>query len=98
MSSVAVVPHHKSAPRPAPDTWCFAVQGEASSALMVRVLELFAKRSLTPIRCYCNAAPGSAELSMDIQVAEIDRDLAGYIARCMRQVVGVSSVLISPKS
>ncbi len=66
MSSVAVVPHHESAPRSARDTWCFAVQGEASSALMVRVLELFAKRSLTPIRWHCSAPPGSAELSMDI--------------------------------
>jgi hypothetical protein len=34
---------------------------------------------------------------MDIQVADIDRDLAHFIARSMRQIVGVSAVLVSMK-
>ena len=89
--------HAHSAPRPAQETWCFAVQAEASCGLMARVLELFAKRNLMPARCHSTVPPGSAELFMDIQVAQVDRELAHYMARCMRQMVGVSAVLLSVK-
>ena len=87
------------APLPAPETWCFAVQGEASPGLMPRILELFAKRDLVPARLHSALLPGvGGELSMDIQVAQIDSELAAYIGRSMRQLVGVTAVLISRKS
>ena len=97
MSSLNLTPLPNLSVRPQPETWCFAVQGEASSGLMARVLELFAKRNLVPARWHANVPPGSSDLTMDIQVAEIDRELAHYIARCMRQIVGVSAVLVSAK-
>ncbi len=90
-------PFLSSAARPAAETWCFAVQAEASPGLMARVLELFAKRNLVPGRWHANVPPGSSDLTMDIQVGEIDRELAHYIASCMRQIVGVSAVLVSVK-
>jgi hypothetical protein len=62
-------------PRTGPETWCFAVQAEASPGLMPRVLELFAKRNLVPGRWHSALTPGSTELSMDIQVAQIDGEL-----------------------
>jgi acetolactate synthase small subunit len=89
--------HSRTASHPAQETWCFAVQAEASSGLMARVLELFAKRNLMPTRWHSAVPPGSAELFMDIQVAQLDRELAHYIARCIRQMVGVSTVLVSLK-
>jgi hypothetical protein len=96
MSPLALT-HSHHAPRPAQETWCFAVQAEPSCGAMARVLELFAKRNLMPTRWYSSVPPGSAELFMDIQVPQIDRELAHYIARCMRQIVGVSTVLASVK-
>ena len=97
MPSVVPNPFHNPALRHAPETWCFAVQAEASPGLMARVLELFSKRNLVPARWHANVPPGSADLTMDIQVGEIDRELAQYIAGCMRQIVGVSAVLVSMK-
>ena len=84
-------------PLTGPETWCFAVQAEASPGLMPRVLELFAKRNLVPARWHSALTPGSTELSMDIQVAQIDGELAAYLAACMRQFVGVAMVLVSRK-
>lgn len=98
MSSLNLTPLPSLSLRPQPETWCFAVQGEASSGLMARVLELFAKRNLVPARWHANVPAGSADLTMDIQVVGIDRELAHYIARCMRQIVGVSAVLLSAKA
>jgi hypothetical protein len=97
MSSAVPNPFHSPAARPAAETWCFALQAEASAGLMARVLALFAKRNLVPARWHATLPHGSTELTMDIQVAQIDRDLAHYIARCMRQIVGVSAVLVSLK-
>jgi hypothetical protein len=65
--------------------------------MMPRVLELFAKRNLVPGRWHSALTPGSTELSMDIQVAQIDGELAAYLASCMRQLVGVTTVLVSRK-
>jgi hypothetical protein len=84
-------------PLTGPETWCFAVQAEASPGLMPRVLELFAKRNLVPARWHSALTPGSTELSMDIQFAQIDGELAAYLAACMRQFVGVATVLVSRK-
>lgn len=97
MSSAVPNPFHSPAARAGAETWCFALQAEASPGLMGRVLELFAKRNLVPARWHSTLPHGSSELIMDIQVAQIDRDLAHYIARCMRQIVGVSTVLVSVK-
>jgi hypothetical protein len=97
MPSAVPNPFHSPAASPAQETWCFALQAEASPGLMARVLELFAKRNLVPARWHANVPPGSSDLTMDIQVADLDRDLAHFIARSMRQIVGVSAVLVSMK-
>ena len=97
MPSAVPNPFLSPAARPVPETWCFALQAEASPGLMSRVLELFAKRNLVPSRWHSSVPPGSADLVMDIQVAQIDRELAHYMASCMRQIVGVSAVLLSAK-
>jgi len=72
---------------------CFSVQARAEPGVMPRVVELFAKRGLVPQKWYSTA---SAEaLTIDVQLGGLDRDLAAYIARCMRQIVGVETVLTS---
>lgn len=58
---------------------------------MPRILELFAKRGLVPQRWY--SAVSDTGLGIDIQMTGLDRDLADYIGRCMRQIHGVETVL-----
>src|SRR5437870_13014258 len=78
---------------PAPLTFDFALQARAEPGVMPRVVELFAKRGLVPQQWHSIAA-GPA-LTIDLQIDGLDDELAGYIARCMRQITGVETVLTS---
>lgn len=65
---------------------------------MPRVLELFAKRNLVPNRWHSDViGPSSRDLSIDLQVVGLDGQTADYVARCLRQVYGVETVLTSEK-
>jgi acetolactate synthase small subunit len=72
---------------------CFSVQARAEPGVMPRVVELFAKRGLVPEQWHSTAS-GEA-LTIDVEIGGLDRDLSGYIARCMRQITGVLTVLTS---
>jgi hypothetical protein len=93
-----------AAPRLAVETHCFAVRAEATPGMMSRVLELFAKRNLVPTRWHSDVivAPprdgGELSLQIDLQMEGIEAELAAYIARCLRQIYGVESVLTSTKA
>lgn len=60
---------------------------------MPRVLELFAKRGLVPERWHSAVARPAMRLSIDIEIAGLERDTVDYVANCMRQVRGVELVL-----
>ena len=98
----ASAPH--AAPHCAPArVFCFSVQAAAEPGILPRVLQLFAKRNLVPSRwisdlCASSQAGAPRELSIDIQVEGLTPELSGYIARCLRQIYGVSAVLTSEKS
>ncbi len=78
--------------------FCFSIQAEAEPSVMSRVLELFAKRNLVPARWVSDVVgPGERELSIDLQVCGLSGDTALYVARCLRQLHYVDSVLISEK-
>ena len=79
--------------------FCFSVQAEAAPGIMPRVLELFAKRNLVPSRWVSDVSGPHArrELSIDIQVEGLTPELSDYIAKCLRQIYGVSAVLTSEK-
>jgi hypothetical protein len=91
-------------PLPAVETHCFAVRADATPGMMSRVLELFAKRNLVPTRWHSDVtvAPardgGHATLQIDIQMEGMETELAAYMARCLRQIYGVDSVLTSTKT
>lgn len=72
-------------------TVSFSVQARAEPGVMPRVVELFAKRGLVPQKWHSTAS--DAALTIDVQMGGLDRDLADYIARCMRQIAGVETVL-----
>lgn len=80
------------APQPAlPVT--FLVQARAEPGVMPRLLELFAKRGLVPHKWHSTSS--ETGLTIEVQMAGLGRELADYISRCMRQIVGVETVLTS---
>jgi len=76
-----------------PLTVCFSLQARAEPGVMPRVVELFAKRGLVPQKWHSTAV-GPA-MTIEVQMGELGPDLAGYIARSMRQIIGVETVFTS---
>ena len=83
----------RSEPEP---TACFSVYAAALPGLMPRVLELFAKRGLVPSSWTSRVGP-EQDLAIDIQVDGMSAELADFVARSLRQIVGVQVVLTSKK-
>ena len=79
-------------------TTCFSVHAHAEPGVMPRVLELFAKRGLVP-SAWQSSTSGTdeAELTIDIQMRGLGRDVTDYIAACLRQIAFVEVVLTSEK-
>ena len=78
-------------------TACFSVHADADPNLLNRLLEPFAKRGLTLSRVHADTEADN-RLTVDIQVAGMDLDLAGQIGAGLRQVIGVETVLVSEKA
>ncbi|MGO1120336.1 hypothetical protein ACTL6U_16645 [Rhodovibrionaceae bacterium A322] len=78
--------------------FCFSIHALAEPGVMPRVLELFAKRNLIPQRWHSDRhGPDGQELSIDLQLHDLDSETGEYIARCLRQIFGVEQVLTSQK-
>ena len=76
----------------------FSVHAHAEPGVMPRVLELFAKRGLVPSAWHSTVCgTDQAELTIDIQMRGLGRDLMDYIAACLRQLAYVEVVLTSEK-
>jgi acetolactate synthase regulatory subunit len=88
-SSAAAAASESSA---APLSVSFSIRAPAEPGVMPRVLELFAKRGLVPQRW--NSVTSDAGLNIDIRMTVLDRDVADYISRCMRQIHGVETVFM----
>lgn len=104
--SVGFLTERSSTPTGAASTadtvYCFSILAAAEPGVMPRVLELFAKRGLVPTRWHSDVvAPKGAgnarELAIDVQVNGLDLATGDYIARCLRQVFQVETVLTSQK-
>lgn len=82
-----------------PRTYCFSLLAKADPGVMPRVPELFAKRNIVPDRWVSDRSGRDGDrLSIDLQVRGLDSELGEYIARCLRQVWGVETVLTAVKS
>jgi acetolactate synthase small subunit len=85
-----------SSPAAARPTACFSVHGAAEPGLLPRVAGLWAKRGLLPARWHSAVCgPGDRDLYVDIEVAGLTSDAARQIADELRQIWGVSQVLMS---
>jgi len=90
LSSAALAPPERDE---APVTFCYSLLARPEPGVMPRVVELFAKRGLVPQKWHSAASPSA--LSIEVQIGGLDHEIADYIGRCMRQIVGVETVLTS---
>jgi acetolactate synthase small subunit len=74
-------------------THSYSLLARPEPGVMPRVVELFAKRGLVPLTWRSTASHST--LAIEVQIAGLERDVADYIGRCMRQIVGVETVLTS---
>jgi acetolactate synthase small subunit len=81
-----------------PVTACFSVHAHAEPGVMPRVLELFAKRGLVPSAWHSTiCGTDQTELTIDIQMRGLGRDVMDYLAACLRQIAYVEVVLTSTR-
>ena len=74
----------------------FSIVAHGDPGVLPRVIELFAKRGLVPTQCRAvHDHAGDGMLTIDLEMAAMARDLAEYIARCLRQIPLVDCVLTS---
>ena len=79
-------------------THCFSLRADSQPGLLPRLIEVFARNGLVPSRWHSDLlGPHDEELSVDIQIRGLGQERAEYLARCMEQIYGVQSVLISRK-
>jgi len=95
-SSDAVLPRY-SAGRNAFPTFCLTVRTSADPGALPRVLEVFAKRGMIPVKLF-SVATAADELTVDLQVNGIDEVQGDLIANQLRSQVGIETVLTSMKS
>jgi acetolactate synthase small subunit len=70
----------------------FCVRAAAEPGVIPRVLELFAKRGLVPSLCLAQTA-GEDELTIEVEVPGLEREVMDYLAASMRQIASVAAVL-----
>jgi len=91
--SLSSVAQAAAEPDEAPATFRYSLLARPEPGVMPRVVELFAKRGLVPQKWH--SAASSSALSIEVQIGGLEHDVADYIGRCMRQIVGVETVLTS---
>lgn len=94
-------PHSGSHPTrvsraPTPSSFCFSIHAQADPGVMPRVLQLFAKRNLVPVRWHSDVL-GGRDLAIDVQIEGVSTELGNYIARCLRQIPSIATVLTAEK-
>jgi len=81
---------------PGEQTACFAVHASADPGLLPRVAGLWAKRGLMPARWHSAVCgQGDREVYIDLEMPGLTVALAQQIAAELRQIWGVSQVLMT---
>jgi len=76
-------------------TISFAVRAAAEPSLLPRILSSLSRRGVTPTSTHADLSAAGDELVIDVHLGEIDRQIAARITRCLPQIRGVNSVLMS---
>jgi hypothetical protein len=92
------MPSANSSSSPCSQTQCFSVVADTDPAALPRVLEVFAKLTLVPSQCHSvQVGAANDELHIDLQFANMDQETATHLARSLRGLHLVGSVLTSEK-
>jgi len=75
---------------------CYSIHGHADPGLMLRLLELFAKRGVVPSAVHAIQTP-EAELVVDLQVSGLPVMTGELIAESMRQIPLVTQVFFAER-
>ena len=79
-------------------TACFSVTGLRDPSLLSRLLAPFAKRGLVPSRLHAAQDQQDTDMVLvDIQMPDMDADLADQIGSGLQQIIGVTEVLVGKK-
>lgn len=79
-------------------TFCFSVHAQAAPSTLPRVVEAVALTGHVPARCHALLDPAEdGALVVDLQLADLSLEEAAGLARRLRRIVGVDSVLWSEK-
>jgi hypothetical protein len=97
LSSTAVARDPGAANQSIAPVFCFSIDVTPDSGTMARVLEQFAKRGLVPTRWHSDVIEPDA-MQIDVQIVGLPAALGQDIARCLRSIVGVHSVLTAGKA
>mgnify|MGYP001371844639 CR=1 FL=1 len=74
----------------------FTVRAQPTPDVLLRVLDVFARRNLVPERwASLRTGPERAHLVFEIEIADMAEPVAERIAASMRQIVNVDSVVAS---
>ena len=71
----------------------YRMTADCDPGLLPRVLEVFAKRSLVPDTLRAGRRADGDGLSIELRIAAIEPAKARHIAACLRESVGVRTVL-----
>ena len=95
--SQALSTQDQPARRSCAGTACFSVTASSEPGTLPRLAAAFAQRSLVPERWHGVRTP-DGELQLDIQISDLEPDVAERIAAKMRSLIDVRSVLLYQKS
>ncbi len=71
----------------------YRMTADADPGLLPRVLEVFAKRSLVPDAVHAERPGHGDGLSVELRIAPLEADKARHVAACLRETVGVRTLL-----
>ena len=84
----AMEPHHSS------DMSHFRVTAVAEASVLPRVIEVFAKLTLVPA-AFASETLGDRSMRIDVRMPGLDQAQSDHLARALRQIIGVETVLVS---
>ncbi len=85
-----------SSDRSSNPVWCFSVFAAPEVGVTPRVLGEFAKRGLVPFRF--EAVVSGGDLAIDVQVGDMDEQVASHVAEVLRGLFHVERVLMTTKT
>lgn len=78
---------------------CFSIAAKADPSVLPRILDMIAMFDLVPERCHVSRSDQEPErpLMIDLQIADLENELAHLIEKKLERMVLVTQILCSEK-